>query len=100
MPVIVYTPPRAADCTVKVQPATIEPPDTEHCGFDPLQRVVDGPENCVKVTDVSEVCQPVPVTVTTVPVGPLVGVKDSTAVAPPTMNGGEVAIGAADASPT
>ena len=97
---MVYTPPRAVDCTVKVQPATIEPPDTEHCGFEPLQRVVDGPESWVKVTVVSDVCQPVPVTVTTVPVGPLVGVKDSTAVAPPTTNAGEVPIGAADASPT
>ena len=82
------------DCTVKVQPGAIVPPDTGHTGLEPPQRLLVGPEAFVNVTETSAECHPEPVTVTTVPVGPLVGVKMSVAVEPPTTNGGELAIGA------
>ena len=85
---------------MKVQSGAITPPDTGHVGLEPVQRVVDGPEVWVSVTDVSEACHPEPETVTTVPVGPFVGERVSVAVDPPTTNGGDVAIGAGEASAT
>ena len=72
MKVKVYSPPNAVDETVNVQP-TIFPPDTVHVFGVGVNRPPDGNE-----TEVSSGFQPVPVTVTAVPVGPWLGVRVAT----------------------
>jgi hypothetical protein len=89
------------DLTVKVHPGEILPPDTGHTGAAPLQRLLEpgGPVDFVSVTEVSPEFQPVPVTVTTVPVGPVLGVNMRDVVVAPTTKV-VVAAGKSAASPS
>ena len=61
--VIVAGPPAAVELTVKLQPTILPPETVQVCGEG--ESMV-----AVKETDVSAEAQPVPVTVTLVPVGP------------------------------
>jgi hypothetical protein len=74
------------DLTVKVHPEEMLPPEAGHTGVAPLQRLLEpgGPVDFVSVTEVSPEFQPVPVTVTTVPVGPVFGVNMRDVVVAPT----------------
>lgn len=79
--------------TVNVQPEAMLPPETEHVIDATVKRL---PEGLGIDTDVSPGLNPEPVTVTTVPVGPVFG--ESVMTGPPVTTSVADAIGAPVAS--
>jgi hypothetical protein len=80
-------PPNALEVTVNVHPAPIVPPTTEHVRVKGAEYKLPGPPVTENETAVSPELKPDPVTVTDVPVGPLLG--ESETVGTVTMNAAE-----------